>query len=504
MYLLKYTIKNLHQHTLLFYAFFCGMITALIVTAMTSSPAWLLVWLVVWLAIWAMGSVWGVFLRASFGWGFLLGYVYILLSFHFTAINTVSLVVPQNSHYMIEKISLSGDMVILADLDGKNRYLKRAVGCSHHHVSTFVRISDANQRKQVVFCPGHWQALKQSLRNKVLGFIQTILNTDNIEVHAWVYATLFGDRKALTINHQALLRHLGIVHLASASGLHLALLLLCIKLVIWVVRFLYRQLCHVFSIPITITPFVAKGMGFVVECSLLWLWLYLVSFRPSAVRAFACYLAFFLLKASFLKLPKNLTTQLMMCFSIFMLLSPLDVVSFASVLSWSSYLLMIFFFRAFNSDSFSILSGKRLRVFGILKLASQLFLLQLVLMWISFLLIGEISWLAIFGNLVLAPLLIMILKGYLLMLTSLAVWGFVALPFGGVRMESIQAMMKGLSLPLDSLFFYVSEMVERLFYVKPLMIHIHGMSASWRLMMEAMSLGVFFVIFVWSCQREEG
>jgi len=73
-----------------------------------------------------------------------------------------------------------------------------------------------------------------------------------------------------------------------------------------------------------------------------------------------------------------------------------------------------------------------------------------------------------------------------------------------VRMESIQAMMKGLSLPLDSLFFYVSEMVERLFYVKPLMIHIHGMSASWRLMMEAMSLGVFFVIFVWSCQREEG
>ena len=278
-----------------------------------------------------------------------------------------------------------------------------------------------------------------SLAHQALDFICQALRCPSSRAGAWAYASLFGDRSQMDPSTQSILRHFGLMHLSSVSGFHLSLMVVFIRIMLLMLIWIagrFKQLISLGLRPVKYQSIMrpvstwliwcqhhrwlrASYIFMLTEACLLLGWLYLIAFRPSALRAFLCYLTIMGLRA--LHRQFNLLHILVISIWSFMLISPLDMWSFSSLLSWSAYgYIMIVVYRFIppkplddlkqNHDELRQSSRVITWFSHWLPFIKMWLWCQLGLQWTSFLMIGETSWLGLLGNFIILPVLSLQLK----------------------------------------------------------------------------------------------
>ncbi|MCY4380381.1 MAG: ComEC/Rec2 family competence protein [Proteobacteria bacterium] len=372
----------------------------------------------------------------------------------------------QNNHLFVMKVSLSGERAVLGiqELSGYNQNIRYILvknrGC---HPGYF----DANRQGFAINAYGITCATTTNsltLRTRLLKHMQNKLHVKDSHAGSWVYASLFGDRSFLDGRTKELLRHLGLIHLTAVSGFHLSMILAVLRLSFLFIA-LGKHLILTYS-NLKIRWIGTKPSIWSQSMSLLWsvlprvfeglillFWLFCVSFKPSATRAFACYLATFMCVKG-VSPKKKLEDLITFSLLSFFMISPLDIFSFSSLLSMTAYGYLITIFYLFipqKSDlstslpatmepglitkskaQLSVIAKKSKNLIIKVKHYLQVMLLcQLGLQWFSFLMVGEMSWLGIICNIIVLPLLVLYLQLFLVtilgsQLLVMAQYGFLA------------------------------------------------------------------------------
>lgn len=338
-------------------------------------------------------------------------------------------------HYtwQIERVSLSGQRALLSlrsyDFTKQITYPTRYQLFASTSCTTGSRATGAARMSSSGWLICHHDN-SQSHADRLLAHICEALQCSQSIGGAWAYASLFGDRAKMDQSTLATLRYFGLVHLSAVSGFHLSLMVVFIRLMLLLMltlsstaaRWAAAGLHHCGRRTLPILPpqyqhhralLVQYGLR-LIEILLLLGWLYLITFKPSAVRAFLCYLTIMGFRTwqrepTFAHL---IIIPLVGC----CLIAPLDLWSFSSILSWVSYsYIMLIFYRFIHPQSPGPTSdhhttpshgGRSTSRFQTwLPLLKMWLYSQLGLQWISFLMVGEMSWLGLAGNMLVLPLL---------------------------------------------------------------------------------------------------
>lgn len=354
---------------------------------------------------------------------------------------------------VVEKVSLSGKRAVIRvhahNFSKRQSYRSPYYGVVNHNCGLGVVDKDNTRfTSQGIVCQP-----QSSHRDHIRNQICDILLCTKSASGAWAYASLFGHRQMMDPNRQSVLRYFGLVHLSSVSGFHLSLMVILIRIFFlflgfWpqVLRLFIGEICRKGHDQAWLRwmderRFIMMIGAGICEVMILGAWLYVIGFLPSALRAFLCYLIVRVARA----VHHRLSFMDLMTLSLlgFFMISPLDVWSLSSRLSWIAYgIIMITFFlfldsqRSVLQQTHSSLSWSSSKVVegvmkGISALASicrrvvpimKMWLMsQLGLQWMGFLMIGEMSWLGLVGNLLALPILSLHLK--FIVLVGFFVWG---------------------------------------------------------------------------------
>lgn len=266
--------------------------------------------------------------------------------------------------------------------------------------------------------------------DRLLAHICKLLQCTHSVGGAWAYSSLFGDRAKMDQSTLATLRYFGLVHLSAVSGFHLSLMVVFIRLMLLLILTLGRTICRWAGAGLQRLarcqgPFwplkyqhhrsVLTQYGLqLTEILILLGWLYLITFKPSAVRAFLCYLTVIGFRTW--KREPTFAHLIILPLVGCCLMTPLDLWSFSSILSWVSYsYIMVIFYRFIRPQPYdpapdSWPRGRPARSHKWLSLLKMWLYSQLGLQWISFLMVGEMSWLGLAGNMLVLPVLSLQLK----------------------------------------------------------------------------------------------
>ena len=448
---------------------------------------------------------------------------------------------PTKPTYELKKVSLSGDRAIVGvtfhdfarGTSSLPRFFLVSVKDCHGHGhlasgSFRVRVSGVLQ------CTNQKEFLLASLRSKILSQVKRLFNAPTSVSGSWAYATLFGERKLVDPSVMSVLRHYGLVHMTSVSGFHLSLVVVFIRLLFALTSVAHRALSGVIwgrkktrkkAVAIVAIIGRLKALSWLkafrwlkalcrlkaLELSVIVMWLFLVSFRPSAVRAFMCYLAVMVLAKS--QRNRQLSETITLALTGFLLVAPLDFLSFSSMLSWLSYGYLAIIYHLFlvrrpsgiaaseaslkesgregsgsrmlsKWQTFTKHTGQRV-VYG----AGTLLVCQLGLQWLSFLMVGELSWLGVFGNLVILPLLLIGLKAImigaiLVVISSVTPW------------QAMEDLFGVLLTAIDGLFHLLMTSREHLYTWFPLMSFRHQIPTTTGIFLELVTMVLLFFLFI--------
>ncbi|MDB2447297.1 ComEC/Rec2 family competence protein, partial [bacterium] len=148
----------------------------------------------------------------------------------------------------------------------------------------------------------------------------------------WVYAVFTGDKSFLSFELKEFMRDFGLSHMCAVSGFHLAVVL--------VIILGFEKLIDLILLRTKISKTLGTILKFLLRWALILFWLNLIGFKASAVRATLCY--FF---SSCTPVKMDRFSNISILAGVFILLSPLDIYNFSALLSWSSYLLIIYVMR---------------------------------------------------------------------------------------------------------------------------------------------------------------
>ena len=452
---------------------------------------------------------------------FCLGFLYLIFSYRtidlgnffelipdFLGKNTTNLALDINYNYennlnqfsksKIVTVALSKKLVIIIDENG-DYHIKKSANCHSKNQTIQFEFNDK------VICKKKFSYLA-NLKNTIKIKLSEVLAVSKNPANGFIYSVITGDKSHIDINHLATLRQLGIYHIASVSGFHFAVLLSIINCLFIILGFLAR---YIVSWKIIIY-FPWKLIKQIICLFLGFIWLWFVGFLPSAIRAYLCYVSYLFLSSKYnywlvkdknkiFKMQaedkininnddidiENITNKklLMILLPIFLffLVSPLDFLSFSSMLSWSSYLIIVLFTSFFvkalktknnhttqiNTNEIDIndislknhkLDFLKSKLSKMIKLFIAILILQILLCLNSLAMIGELSILSVLSNMTILFVLILIIKLYVIV--NLLVLPL-ALLIGGV-----QVLVNSYLAKLLNFCFLVSERIIDLFYLK--------------------------------------
>lgn len=412
-------------------------------------------------------------------YGWVLGYIYIALSWG-GASPSDSMTQHDASSWHVVHTSLSGDIALMRHSLDQRNYIVRNYGCKVDSQPRFVdhiRGSISCSERDFV-----------SVRFRILSYLQQQLMIERSPVNGWIYALFTGDKRHLDVEYSALMRQLGISHLASVSGLHLTIILLCIRFVLMLLRRILLLLPLIYIRRIS-----WRWLAWSVEILLLLGWLYIIAFQASAVRAFCCYLGIQLTHHKWMGESQSLASKLMLSMMLFMIVTPLDIISFSSVLSWCAYLIIFLFLSYISCNS----TEKKAKIsdqqsFTVLRIRSSITMMlamQCALCWIGFLMLGEVSLWSVVGNILIAPIFIAVFKIAILLNICLLPFIFVA------GLTFIQHINAWFAQQIEVLFHIFTRIIEKSFHITPVLLDMYLLPQEIIFLLQWMTSFVIFALY---------
>ena len=324
---------------------------------------------------------------------FLLGLFFIILTFGINAASD-SRITDYEGPFFVQDMNLAGDLAVVRKVENSHlnltpvtAYVKNR-GCS---INQFVTV-----HKSTISC-----------RKKVEEtWLLRKIKPGQTSTGGWLYAVLSGDKTFLDYSMRSIMRDLGLSHMCAVSGFHLSIILFLADILRKILRSSSLFYKRIFLFKVTkITSTWDVYLPYLVTGTLIFYWLFFIGFKSSAIRAVVCFAVSVLAPKSANKLHVSLI--------VFCILSPFDVINFSSVLSWSSYLLIIFSHRKHWAGFW----GWLLSVFKI----------QMLIGLMSMLIIGELSLLSLFGNIIVMPFLVWFIKIFVICIPIVSSAFFLAL-----------------------------------------------------------------------------
>ena len=224
---------------------------------------------------------------------------------------------------------------------------------------------------------------KNDSRPLLINVIEEKLSPERSHTTGWLFAVLTGQRQFLSHKIKKVMRELGISHMCAVSGFHLTFILVIVRVI--------ESLAGRISATVNIGSKLSTLLP-VFRMIIIYIWLDTIGYKSSAVRASLCYCLSPISRLS------GRRSNLAFLFSCFLILSPLDLYNFSSLLSWFSYALII-----------GSYSGQKKYLGSIgLKIIS-IFNLQTLLLVMSYVVVGETSTLGFIGNLIVLPILVLVI-----------------------------------------------------------------------------------------------
>lgn len=396
---------------------------------------------------------------------FLSGYFYFILVFQGNYFSPSTSQSFQPAFYVTHE-NFSGEMI---SLKGLRQSIQNEViflrnrGCKRGDI---VELDLAKiLKKKILSCPVN--PGKDKLKKAKKAFVPEVSPSAG-----WVYAVFTGDKTYITPTFKSFMRDFGLLHMCAVSGFHLAVIVFFAMGLVYILKKICTLAQTLVGFNLLKTGIIDRVIGPIIIFSIISYWLYIIGFKSSAVRATVCYSsAFILSKISIMKVVfPTKVEKLFLNLFVFIMISPLEIFSFASLLSWVSYGIIVTNLGSQSSTGQDLSSSQKFLhgAAGIIKIQCLMFLMSAALA-------GEVSLFSFLGNILFLPVLTLFLKAIL--------WVNIIFP------EKVYLKLCEL---LDFLVFKVSDWSINLSENIPIILNSYGLSDS----VTACIGGTFLIFFL--------